>query len=66
MRWVIGFGRFWWDFVVGDSIVLAIGGPGVLAVAYLLVRSGDAHMVQFVLPLAVIATLVVSLTWRAD
>jgi len=37
MRWLSRFGRFWWDFVVGDDwlvaalVVLAIGATAALA-----------------------------------
>lgn len=37
MRWVKGFGRFWWDFIVGDDwrvaagVVLALGCGALLA-----------------------------------
>jgi hypothetical protein len=36
MRFVVGFARFWWDFVVGDDwriavgVVLVLGGGAVL------------------------------------
>lgn len=63
MRWVIAFGRFWYDFIVGDSIILAIGGPVALASGYLLVSSANA-LAQLALPLLVLLTLLASLTWR--
>ena len=37
MRWLSRFGRFWWDFVVGDDwlvavlVVIAIGATAALA-----------------------------------
>ena len=37
MTWLAGFGRFWWDFVVGDDwlvavlVVVAIGATAALA-----------------------------------
>ena len=37
MRWIVGFGRFWWDFVVGDDWRIAAGILVVLAVGALLV-----------------------------
>ena len=42
MRYVTGFARFWYDFIVGDSVVLAIGGAGALIVGALLVRADAA------------------------
>ena len=61
MKYIVGFGAFWYDFIVGDSIVLAIGGVGALALGYLFVAAGAAAAAEFVLPAVVIATLVVSL-----
>jgi hypothetical protein len=61
--WIVGFGRFWYDFIVGDSVVLAIGGAGVLILGALLVWAGAASPAQVVLPLAVAVTLAVSLRW---
>jgi hypothetical protein len=39
MKWLRSFGRFWWNFVIGDDwlvavlVVLAIGATAVLAAA---------------------------------
>lgn len=61
MRYITGFGRFWYDFIVGDSVFLAIGGPLALLVAYLL---RDVGIVELVVPAIVVATLIVSLRFR--
>ena len=61
MKYVVGFGRFWWDFIVGDSIVLAIGGAGVLVLGALLVQGGQHGLAELALPSVVIATLAGSL-----
>jgi hypothetical protein len=37
VRFVVGFGRFWWDFIIGDDWKIAAGVVGVLAVAAVLV-----------------------------
>jgi hypothetical protein len=37
MRYVVGFGRFWWDFVIGDDWRIAAGVGAILAVGALLV-----------------------------
>jgi hypothetical protein len=58
---VKGFFAFWYDFIVGDSIILAIGGPAVLGLAYLVSQAGDAAIAQVLLPLTVVVTLVASL-----
>lgn len=61
MRWLVAFSRFWWDFVVGDSVTLAVGGIAVLCVGGLLAATGTGLTAQVVIPLPVVATLVVSL-----
>ncbi|MEI6665097.1 MAG: hypothetical protein WCL53_02975 [Chloroflexota bacterium] len=61
MKYITGFAMFWWDFIVGDSIALAIGGLAVLLVAAGLVRADQQMAVQLAMPLIVIATLAVSL-----
>ena len=53
------FGRFWWDFVVGDDWRVAVGvGTAVALTALLATTSIPAW---WVLPLAVAAVLWVSL-----
>jgi hypothetical protein len=61
MKYIMGFGRFWYDFIVGDSIFLAIGGVAMLGLGYGLVQAGADSVAELVLPLTVAATLVISL-----
>ena len=63
MRWLVAFGRFWYDFIVGDSAVLAIGVIITLALTALLVAAGAATYGPLVLPLLVALTLAISLRW---
>lgn len=37
VRFVVGFGRFWWDFIIGEDWKIAAGVVAVLAVAAVLV-----------------------------
>lgn len=37
MRYVVGFGRFWWDFIIGEDWKIAAGVALVLAVGAVLV-----------------------------
>lgn len=60
MKYIVGFGRFWYDFIVGDSVILAVGGVGVLVVGALLVHDGDARLAEAALPLIVLGTLTAS------
>jgi hypothetical protein len=41
-RFVSGFLRFWWDFIVGDDWRIAVGVVLVLGVGALLVADGGA------------------------
>ncbi len=40
MRYVRGFGLFWWDFIVGDDWRVAAGVAVALGVTALLVQAG--------------------------
>jgi hypothetical protein len=62
-RWASAFGRFWWDFLVGDTPELFVGMLIVLAVAAGLGGAGVAGWV--VVPLVVIAVLAVSVALGA-
>lgn len=52
MRHVIGFGRFWYDFVVGDDPFIALGVALAIALTYILGASA-----WLLLPIAVVALL---------
>jgi hypothetical protein len=61
MRYVVAFGRFWYDFLVGDSLVLAIGTVAAVAGSLVLARAEAGDVAQLALPAFVLATLVLSL-----
>jgi hypothetical protein len=61
MKWLTAFGRFWWDFIVGDSVILAVGGATVLILGAILVEAGANTLAEVALPLAVAVTLALSL-----
>jgi hypothetical protein len=65
MKYFKGFCLFWWDFVVGDSIALAIGGVVVLVIGYILVEANLQIAAEVLLPLAAIGTIWVSLPMRS-
>ena len=59
MSYLARFGRFWWDFVVGDDwVAAALVALGIAATA-LVAASGIAAW--WVMPLAVVVVLYVSL-----
>lgn len=64
MRLVVGFARFWYDFVVGDSIVLAVGGLATLVLGWLMLQAGWDTLAEFALPGIVVVTLALSLPRR--
>jgi hypothetical protein len=66
MTYATRFGRFWYDFVVGDSVALAIGAVVALALAAALVWAGIGTLVEVLLPVAVVATLAISLQPWSD
>jgi hypothetical protein len=41
MKFLLGFGRFWWDFIIGEDWKIAAGVAVVLAVGALLVSGTD-------------------------
>ena len=44
-RWLRAFGRFWWDFLVGDTPELLLGVLVALGVVALLVRASSLNAV---------------------
>ena len=73
MSRIRGFGRFWWDFVVGDDwraaagVVLAIGATAALAAAGIVVAIGITAAIGswWFLPPAVALVLALSLRREA-
>ena len=59
MRYVASFGRFWWEFVVGDDWIAAAGIVAAIGLTAALAASGIT--VWWVMPLAVLVVLTVSL-----
>ncbi|HUY99028.1 MAG TPA: hypothetical protein VMU89_01665 [Thermomicrobiaceae bacterium] len=62
MRFIVNFLRFWYDFIVGDDWMVAVGVVAALVVTALLARVGSAAWI--IMPAAVAVVLTVSL-WRA-
>jgi hypothetical protein len=59
VKYILNFGLFWYDFVIGDDWRVAAAVVTALIVTALLVHGGIAAW--WVLPLAVIAFLAISL-----
>lgn len=61
-RIALAFGRFWWDFLVGDTPELFVGALVVIGLVALLVRSGaPGVLATAALPLMVALLLIATL-----
>jgi hypothetical protein len=62
VRYVSGFGRFWYDFVVGDDWRIAAGVAGVLGAGAVLVATGalDDTLVVLIVGAALVGVVVAS------
>ncbi|MGH9103518.1 MAG: hypothetical protein ACRDYD_11145 [Acidimicrobiales bacterium] len=60
LRLLVGFGRFWWDFLVGETPELFVGVLVVVGVTVGLTHGGARTAAIAVTPLLVIALLVAS------
>jgi hypothetical protein len=59
MRYVVAFGRFWWDFIVGDDWRVAAGVAVALVLTWLLTHE-DVNA-WWLLPAAIVLVLGMSL-----
>lgn len=59
MRYLVAFGRFWWDFVVGDDWLTAAGLVIALGVTALVAHNDVSAW--WLMPVAVIGLLAVSI-----
>jgi hypothetical protein len=63
VRYLVTFGLFWYDFVVGDDWSIAVGVVAAIGVSALLVNAGVNAF--WLVPLAVAGLLAASL-WRVS
>jgi hypothetical protein len=63
MRYVAAFGRFWYDFIVGDDWRIAAGVAAALALTFWLAHVG--WTVWWLLPIAAMAFLAASVVREA-
>jgi hypothetical protein len=64
MRYVLAFGRFWWDFVVGDDWTVAAG--VAIALGAVAILSHNGINAWWLLPLAVALLTAVSVLRAAS
>jgi hypothetical protein len=60
-RWLVAFGRFWWDFLVGDTPELLIGALIALGVVALLVKAFSLNAAA----VALFPLMVAGLLWAS-
>ena len=58
MRYLLGFGRFWYDFIVGDDWTVALG--VVIALIVTVVVAQSDLSLWWLMPVAVAALLTVT------
>ena len=65
LRWLSAFGRFWWEFLIGDTPELFVGAVAVVGVLALLsLNPGLRTAAAFLAPVLVAGVLTASI-WRA-
>ncbi len=63
VRWLKAFGRFWWEFLVGDTPELFVATVLILGVTAVLAKTVSTTAAWVTMPILVIFALVVSV-WR--
>jgi hypothetical protein len=65
LRWLAAFGRFWWEFLIGDTPELFVGVVAVIGLlAVLCLHPGLRTAAALVAPVLVAGVLTASV-WRA-
>ena len=64
MRYLVAFGRFWWDFVIGDDWTIAVGIAAALGAVAILAHEGISAW--WLLPLAVALLTAISVFRQAS
>ncbi len=58
LKWLKAFGKFWWDFLVGDTPELFVSTIAIIVVTVLLGHGlHNSHVATVVLPVLVVASL---------
>jgi hypothetical protein len=60
VHYLVDFGKFWYDFIIGDDWVIA----AIIAVTLVVLAHLNKHSLWWVLPVVVVVALGSSL-WRA-
>ena len=62
VRWLKAFGRFWWDFLVGDTPELFVATLVILAITAVLAKAVSTTAAWLCMPVMVVAALVASVS----
>jgi hypothetical protein len=65
LRWLSAFGRFWWEFLIGETPELFVGAVAAVAVAALICTAGRARTWAGVVLVVLVALLLALSVWRA-
>jgi hypothetical protein len=63
VRWLKAFGRFWWDFLIGDTPELFVATLVILGVTAVLAKTVSTTAAWVTMPILVTGALSVSV-WR--
>jgi hypothetical protein len=63
MRWLKAFGRFWWDFLVGDTPELFVATVLILGITAVLAKAVSTTAAWVAMPIMVTGALAASV-WR--
>jgi len=65
MRWLTAFGRFWWEFLIGDTPELFVGAVAVVGVLALLSLNPGLRTAAALLASVLVAGVLTASIWRA-
>jgi len=65
VRWLTAFGRFWWEFLIGDTPELFVGAVAVVGVLALLSLNPGLRTAAALLAPVLVAGVLTASIWRA-
>lgn len=65
IRTVVGFGRFWWEFLIGDTPELFLGAVIAVGLVALCCRDPSLRTAGAVILPALVAALLAASVWKA-
>ncbi len=64
-RLIAGFGRFWWDFLIGETPELFVGAVAVVGLVALICLDHRLRTVAAVILPVLVAALLAASVWKA-